>query len=238
MSIHFAQITDVHVKEPGTEVRLAEALTRIEALRPTPDWVVFTGDMVEYGTEAEFAVLMPVLEAMRVQRYCLPGNHDSGNRSDFSLYERHLGALCQSFDSGGYHCVLLNTCNSSDDPDDWHGLVEAPALAWLGDDLRGVPAEQPVVLFHHHGLVGPEEDLSCDTANAQDVLDLLAGHNLVAAFGGHAHALRRFTWGDAELFLVPNLSMTRPNHANQPTGFLEVFIGNRDVNARYHIVEA
>ena len=234
--LHFVQVTDVHVTEPGTHALLAEALERIESLRPAPQWIVFTGDLVERGTADEFEVLMPVLAGMRLPAYFLPGNHDSGNRSDLSRYELLLGPLCQSFDSGAYHCVLLNTCNSNDDEEDWHGLVERPALDWLADDLQHVPGDRPVVLFHHHGLVGGREDLSCDTDNAEEVLGLLAGHDLIAAFGGHAHALRRFAHDPAEFFLTPNLSMTRANTSGQPSGFLEVVITDRQVRARYHVV--
>ena len=234
--LHFVQISDVHVTEPGTEVLLAEAIGRIESLDPAPDWVMFTGDLVEHGTADEFAVLARVLDTMPLPWYAVPGNHDSGNRGDFSLHGRLLGPLCHAFDSGAYHCVALNTCNSTDDAEDWHGTVEPCAMDWLADDLARVPAGQPVVLFHHHGLIGPSEDLSCDTDNAEQVLGRLGRVNLVAAFGGHAHALRRFTHAGAELFLAPQLSVTRNNAPDQPTGFLEVFITDRQVDARYHIV--
>jgi len=234
--LHFVQISDPHVTEPGTEILLRTALDRVRRMSPRPDWVVFTGDLIEGGTEEEFDVLQPAMASVPGTYHVVPGNHDGGNRGDYACYTRRFGPLHYAFDSGGYHCVVLDTCKRTGGEEDWHGEVAGPAMAWLADDLARVGRDRPVVLFHHHGLVGPTDDLSCDCANADEVLGLLDRVNLVAAFGGHAHALRRYERCGAPFFLAPNLSMTRSNAAGQPTGLLEVFLDGRDVHACCHIV--
>lgn len=232
----FVVIADVHVLgEAGTEI-LQAAIRSINALSPAPDFVLVAGDFVECGAPREYELFTSALKGLRVPVRAVPGNHDLGNTDDLGRYARVFGDPCYSFEHKGHHCIGLNTCNNDPNPDNWHGKVETPALEWLKADLAKVDADKPILLFHHHGLVGPTQDLSCDVANAEEVLACFEGHKLVAAFGGHAHRLRLNCLGGRKFFLSPALSTTRKNSGGEPPGYLVVTVNSALVNASYEIV--
>src|SRR5271166_1468768 len=79
-----AQISDLHVKEPGqlsfkridTNGFAERALAQLIALRPRPDVVLVTGDLVDIGVAKEYAHLRLMLQSLDLPFYIIPGNHD------------------------------------------------------------------------------------------------------------------------------------------------------------------
>ena len=79
------QITDLHIREPGrlaygridTAPYLRRTVDSVLALRQKPDAVVITGDLSDFGREAEYAHLAGLLAPLGdLPVYLLPGNHD------------------------------------------------------------------------------------------------------------------------------------------------------------------
>ena len=83
MSI-FVQLSDPHIREPGrlaygrinTAPYLATAVKTILTLPQQPLAVVITGDLTDFGREAEYAHLSGLLSPLPMPVYLLPGNHD------------------------------------------------------------------------------------------------------------------------------------------------------------------
>ena len=80
-----AQITDPHIREPGrlaygridTTPYLGRAIDSLLALPQRPDALVLTGDLCDFGREAEYAHLAELLAPLAdLPVYLLPGNHD------------------------------------------------------------------------------------------------------------------------------------------------------------------
>ena len=79
-----AQITDTHIRPKGvlamgrvdTAGYLARAVAHINALRPAPDVVLVTGDLVDAGMTEEYAHLRELLAPLAMPLYVIPGNHD------------------------------------------------------------------------------------------------------------------------------------------------------------------
>jgi 3',5'-cyclic AMP phosphodiesterase CpdA len=79
-----AQISDLHVTAAGTRLMdridtadyLARAVAHLNALRPAPDFVVITGDLVDQGSPAEYENLRAILAGLALPWSVLPGNHD------------------------------------------------------------------------------------------------------------------------------------------------------------------
>jgi len=80
-----AQISDLHIKQPGErayqQVDTAAALTRcvkeLNRLRPRPDLVVISGDLVDTPLAAEYDHLKQLLAPLEIEFTAIPGNHDN-----------------------------------------------------------------------------------------------------------------------------------------------------------------
>jgi len=87
-AVHLVQITDTHIREAGrlaynkvdTSAGLRATVEAILALRQTPDAVVITGDLVDFGRPAEYARLRELLRPLTMPVYVMPGNHDHRER--------------------------------------------------------------------------------------------------------------------------------------------------------------
>jgi predicted MPP superfamily phosphohydrolase len=105
--VHFS---DIHYK--GDRKYLEGVVRQINS--HSPDFVCFTGDMVEESKHLQAA--LDILQGLRAPLFGVPGNHDYWSRSDFGLIARAFSAaggawlLDQSRDLGG---VTLHgaTCN-------------------------------------------------------------------------------------------------------------------------------
>ncbi|NJO33526.1 MAG: sigma 54-interacting transcriptional regulator [Rhodospirillales bacterium] len=79
-----AQISDTHIRPKGvlamgrvdTAGYLARAVAHIDALRPAPDVVLVTGDLVDAGMAEEYAHLRGLLAPLAMPVHLIPGNHD------------------------------------------------------------------------------------------------------------------------------------------------------------------
>lgn len=229
----FAQISDSHLRDDDSIGILIHGIRSVK--EEQPQFVLFSGDMMDMGTETQYSLFLDCLNDLRVPYHLLPGNHDLGNAGLASRYRHAFGPLNTTWAVAGVHCLALDTTNTDPNPENWHGRVEAPALAWLQETLAAIPAEAPLLLFTHHGLVGQNKDLSCDVENADAVLALLRGRRLLAGFAGHAHRLTLNHWEGVPFLTAPALSVTRENHGCPP-GFLWVDVFREGIRARMEIV--
>jgi len=80
-----AQITDMHIKPQGvlaygrldTAPYLRRAVAHLLALKPRPDVVLATGDLVDGGLPEEYRRLHDLLAPLSMPVYLIPGNHDN-----------------------------------------------------------------------------------------------------------------------------------------------------------------
>src|SRR2546428_518520 len=80
-----AQITDMHIKPDGvlaygrldTAPYLRRAVDHLLALKPRPDVVLATGDLVDGGLPEEYRRLHALLAPLSMPVYLIPGNHDN-----------------------------------------------------------------------------------------------------------------------------------------------------------------
>ncbi len=153
-----AQITDTHIKLPGklaykkvdTAAMLERCVQELLALKPQPDLVLLTGDLVDLGRPEEYEHLKSILAPIKQRIIAIPGNHD----------ER--AAMRDAFRSGGYlpvdgkflqfaldeyplRIVGLDTLI----PGQGGGELCAERLAWLDRTLAEKPNAPTLVLMHH-----------------------------------------------------------------------------------------
>ena len=159
------------------------------------------GTVFDLYKKTEQALQMPIHQTI--------GNHDvfgiltksgvapSDPAYGKKMYEDRIGKTHYSFDHKGYHFVVLDSIQPTEDRL-WEGRVDEKQLSWLTDDLKGRGARTPVIAVVHVPLVtafaaytekdGVERKYSTLTvANAPQVLGAFEGHNVIAVLQGHTH---------------------------------------------------
>src|SRR4051794_14563703 len=73
----FIHASDTHASSPENQKVDAAQFKEISQLSPQPKFVVITGDIVDYGTDAEYARFGEIAKnADPVKLMLAPGNHD------------------------------------------------------------------------------------------------------------------------------------------------------------------
>ena len=217
-SILIAQISDLHIKPPGSlaygKVDTAAALRRCVAelnrLRPRPELVVISGDLADTPTSDEYVYLEQLLAPLEIPFIGVPGNHDSRElmRAAFpeQAYASQSGPLNQLRAVGGLDLVLLD----SSVPGQPHGELDAATLRWL-DVTLAASTERPALVVLHHppfatGIWHMDRQ---NLLNADALAAIVRRHprvQLIAA--GHVHRATLTTFAGVASTICP-----APNHA-------------------------
>src|SRR6201747_3289477 len=146
--VRIAQISDLHIKPPGAlaygRVDTAKALERCVAVlnefKPSPDFVVISGDLADTPTSDEYDYLKRLLAPLKLPFAGIPGNHDSRELMRAALpsasYAFPAGALNQKIEVDGLDLVLLDSSVNGKP----HGQLDAPTLQWLAPTPAATPA--------------------------------------------------------------------------------------------------
>lgn len=205
-----AQISDFHLKRKGelayavadTAAPLHRAVAHLNALRPAPDVVLITGDLVDDGAPASYALLRELLEPLRVPFFLVAGNHDQKARLRSTFPEqgflRHtvqadgVEYLCYTVEEFPVRLIGLDTVT----PGEHGGGFEGERLSWLAETLADRP-DAPTILFMHHppfasGLGHMDKEVFCGW---RELEALVAQHpQIERILCGHLHRtiFRRF----------------------------------------------
>ena len=185
-----AQLTDLHVG-PGSEWAshrdaLALAVTRLNNESVGPDAVVLTGDLVNFGTDEEYDVLMDLLDPLSIPVLALPGNHDARDR----VRSRFPNAAWTDQDHASWvasvgHVTLVGL-------DSVHagrpgGQMDDQRLAWLADQLHRATGPSVLALHHPPFAVGIKWMDELGFERVEDLWNLLAEHPVDHIICGHFH---------------------------------------------------
>ena len=215
------QISDLHIKREGalaygrvdTAGALRRCLARIVGLRPQPDAVVVTGDLVDLGGADEYAHLRQLLGALPMPCYLLVGNHDH-RESLIAAFPEHAhlaagaGFVQYAVDVGPLRLIALDT----QDPPRGSGRLCARRLAWLEGELERAAGRPVVVAMHHPPFATGIAHMDAIGLPADDcarLAQLIARHpNVERVLCGHLHRAiqRRF---------AGTLASTVPSPAHQ-----------------------
>jgi outer membrane protein assembly factor BamB len=180
----FVHITDTHftaAEAAGSNAaKNVELFKEISATKPA--FVVNTGDVVEVGTPAEYAVYKKALQSLTVPHYDAPGNHDVRwnplGKEGFTQGAKQ--PLYQSWDWENIHFVLLDSTVLLQH---WAHFDQA-MLDWLKADLEKAGRDKPIVIGFHHWIGRP----TVQADNERALIDLLAPYNVRLFLIGHGHA--------------------------------------------------
>lgn len=214
-----AHISDPHITAPGRLAYgvapvgdwLARTVAHINALDPSPDLVVLTGDVTFGGTHEEALEAQRLLSALRCPWFLIPGNHDS-RETLWSVFggspacpSRADGHLSYAVDNFPLRLIALDSTR----PGHPGGALDAPRADWLRARLAEAPDQRSLILMHHppikFGVLETDED---GFEGHADLAEILAGTDKIARIlCGHIHLAAHATWQGTTISTAPATGM-------------------------------
>jgi len=262
-SFTFLFVTDAHLQPElngviGTEMAFKKA-RGIKA-----DFAINGGDHVfdALGVPKERAVTLFDLYGKTEQDLGMKVHHTMGNHDVFGVYpasgappddplygkklfEERFGKAYYSFDHKGHHFIVLDSIGILPDRA-YEGRIDAAQLQWLATDLAAVPAGVPIIVSVHIPLVSaypsylplpatPSLHHSLTVANANEVLDLFVGHNVIGVLQGHTHVNETVVWKGVPYTTSGAIcgNWWQGTHLGTPEGFSVVTVANGTMTTRY-----
>ena len=153
---------------------------------PSLKFVLLTGDITDFGSDAELLLAKQILDSLNKPWYIIPGNHDANwSESGTNSFVKIFGAETFRFSYGGY-LFLGTVCgpNMRMSP----GQVSRENIVWLDSTLRNLKDKNiPIIYVNHY-----PQDSSLN--NWFDVIDLLKTRNTQLILHGHGHANRVYNY--------------------------------------------
>jgi 3',5'-cyclic-AMP phosphodiesterase len=215
-SFDFVFFTDTHI-EPELDAPHGCDIAFSKIAKLKPDFAIMGGDHVydANAVTADRARTVFDLYKKSEQILQMPLHHTIGNHDTFAtneksgiattdpsygkkMFEDRIGRTYYSFDHKGYHFVILDSIQPTEDRQ-WEARIDEKQLAWLGDDLKKTGPQTPVIASTHVPLVSAFPTYASDyspngdkysratIANTPEVLAAFEGHNVLAVLQGHMH---------------------------------------------------
>ena len=201
----FAQISDCHISLPDgkvdstlqTTAHLRVAVAHLNQLPERPEFILLTGDLVDGGGRAEYAVLADILAGLTMPFYLIPGNHDDRvamrqTFPDHGYLGGHDGFMQYTLEDWEPRLIALDTLI----PGQSGGRLCQIRLNWLADRLSEQP-DRPTILFMHHPPFRTGMKMMDDMglADRDEFANVVRQHGRIeAVLAGHLHRpiTRRF----------------------------------------------
>ena len=217
-SFTFLQISDSHVgfdkaANPNALGTLQEAIAKVKALPTKPAFMLHTGDITHLSAPAQFDNAAQVIGTAGLDVHYVPGEHDilddEPGKSYLERYGKNTkGSGWYSFNQNGVHFIgLVNVMNLQAGG---LGMLGAEQLAWLADDVKGLSASTPIVVFAHIPLWTIYKDWGWGTDDAEQALALIKRFGSVTVLNGHIHQLMQKVEGNVTFHTARSTAFPQP----------------------------
>ncbi len=162
----------------------------MSAQDPRPALLLHTGDIIT-GWTSSASVLRKQYDVFREAARAAPfpinnaiGNHEGYTRESIAIFRKEFGPTWRSFDSDGWHFVLLD-----DASEEHYAALGAAQEAWLAKDLEANRSKKGTFIAFHLPLVADEMEgwLEVDKSERDRLHALFRANNVKAVFQGHVH---------------------------------------------------
>jgi 3',5'-cyclic-AMP phosphodiesterase len=212
----FVQISDTHIgfnkpANPDTKATMAAAVQHIAALSPKPAFLLHTGDITHLSKPEEFDAAGEIIKGANAEVHYVPGEHDwlddgQGFRQRFGQGTKGNGWY--SFDADGVHFIaLVNVVNFKVGS---LTSLGADQIAWLKDDVSGLSASTPIVVFTHIPLWAVYPAWGWGTADSAEALASLRRFGSVTVLNGHIHQVLQKVEGKVTFHTAMSTAYPQP----------------------------
>lgn len=223
-SFTFLQISDSHVgfdkaANPNALGTLQEAVAKIKALPVKPAFLLHTGDITHLSAPAQFDNATQVISSAGLDSHYVPGEHDILDEEPGKSFRERYGKGTKgngwySFDQNGVHFIgLVNVMNLQAGG---LGMFGAEQLAWLSDDVKGLSASTPIVVFAHIPLWTIYKEWGWGTEDAEQALGQLKRFGSVTVLNGHIHQLMQKVEGKVTFHTARSTAFPQPAPGTAP----------------------
>ena len=220
----FLQISDSHVgfdkaANPNALGTLQEAIAKIKALPNKPAFMLHTGDITHLSKPKEFDDAAQVIGSVGLDVHYVPGEHDNLDEVPLKSYLERYGKNTKgtgwySFDQKGVHFIGLN--NVMDLKAGGMGKLGPEQLAWLADDVKGLSASTPIVVFAHIPLWTISKEWGWGTDDSEQALSMLKRFGSVTVLNGHIHQLMQKVEGSVNFHTARSTAFPQPAPGTAP----------------------
>ena len=177
-SFKFAHVSDTHIGSHNADEDLRRTVQNINN-DSTLKFIIISGDITDFGSDAEFKLAKQILDSLNKPWYIIPGNHDANwSESGTNSFKKIFGAETFKFQYGGY-LFLGTVCgpNMRMSP----GQVSRENIVWLDSTLKNLTEKNiPVIYVNHY----PQDST---LNNWYEIIDLLKTRNTQLILCGHGH---------------------------------------------------
>lgn len=201
----FVHLTDLHFqhadhpqarRQVETLRNLEAAIQSIAELPRRPDFVLFTGDIADFGDLASYRLVEETLSKLNLPVFYVLGNKD--DRTGFHTAQGSLEDDPEAphyFDTlvSGVHLIGLDSLV----PGRVGGTLDAVQLGFLEEALARHPGVAKIVALHHPPVLPKfpgRRFQALDAASSQRLGQVLEGADVAAVFCGHIHLNRIVHW--------------------------------------------
>lgn len=172
--VKFAFVTDTHLSIGSPAVDGLRSVIRDINSQDDIDFVIFGGDITDFGTDEEIAAAKDVIDSLRVKYYIVAGNHDAKwSESGCNTFKRVFGYENFNFEAGGWRFL---GCNCGPDMRMAPALLPRETSVWL----KNLPAGQKTIFINHY----PQDS---SVLNYFDNVRELKRIGVRQVIGGHWH---------------------------------------------------
>jgi 3',5'-cyclic AMP phosphodiesterase CpdA len=218
----FVQLSDTHIgfkgeANPDVPATVKRSIELINALPSRPGLIIHTGDVTHLSKPEEFDLAMQLFSGLKVtELHSVPGEHDviDGPGTEyFKRFGKPSGNRgYYSFDHSGVHFVaLINVMNFKANG---LGALGAEQLAWLEDNLKGLPSSTPIVVFAHMPLWNVYEPWGWGTGDADQAMSYLKRFGSVTVLNGHIHQIVQKVEGNITFHTARSAAYPQPAAGN------------------------
>jgi predicted phosphodiesterase len=163
-----------------------------KVLQENPDFLVWNGDIVNWGYPTEYMIASSIAKSLPVGLYTTIGNHDVWNDGG-KMYDKYFGARYYSFVFEDTLFIFLDTSGS---------VIGTVQMDWL-ENLLKESIQKNIVVFSHMSPVNPVTGLFDDSnqidkelkntmyskAESEYLMKLMKEYKVTAFIAGHSHIM-------------------------------------------------